>query len=184
MIPAGTKTASLPARQGGPMGSPRQIDLSPAPTHDRRMLSSSDTDFDVETSLRPLFSLGGAGSLDSADVHLYRTGLVFHAPDGALGAKEAVARRLLANAALEVCLLLLRSFEVLPFAVLPCVDQPLAPVSDPVRHAPELSDQGPSQRLRTDVPAPTTSAPTRPTRPPWRQHDENSSAGYASKPAA
>lgn len=50
---------------------------------------------------------------------MYDAGFTFHSTDGPRGAKEAGARRVLADTVVETCLSLLRNFPDLSFVILP-----------------------------------------------------------------
>lgn len=77
----------------------------------------------------------------------------------------------------------LRRSRGLPFyIVLLCGAKPSVTVSDPVPHEQEPSDQRPSKRLRTSVPAHTVTAPTDPPGSPGRQKEESSSACRVRQP--
>lgn len=89
----------------------------------------------------------------SAYEHLYRASNAYTAAEGALAAKEAAARRLLADAALDPCLPRLRRFDNLPFVVLSPEEPSLSSAEGSSTRAPELVDSRLSKCHRSVVPA-------------------------------
>lgn len=118
-FPPGTTLASLPAREDGPLGSPRQRALLQLLTHNPKLFSTFDPFYALDRTIRRLFSLPGVTPSKSADDAMYDAGSTHHSTDGSGGAKEAATRRVLADTVVEASVLVLRRFPDLPFVILP-----------------------------------------------------------------
>lgn len=164
---AGTTLASLPSKEYGPVDLPRQWAWSLLLTHKLKSFSSFETFYALDREIRPLFLLRGVTPSKSANNATYNTGFTYLSTGGSRGAKEAAARRVLADGFVETCLSILRHFPDLQFVILP-EPPPTSPAlrtreSGPSSSGPAVKrsrqSQTPALKKNAAAPLPSTRGP-------------------------